>query len=52
MIDPRQRAKVVFVRVSEETHAAVVAAAAAEGLGPGAWARAVIEREVTRDRDH
>jgi predicted HicB family RNase H-like nuclease len=52
MIDPAQRAKVLFIRVSEATHQAVTEAAAAAGTGPGDWTRQVIEREVSRaDRD-
>lgn len=50
-MDPAQRAKVLFVRVSEATHTAVADRAAAAGMGPGEYVRTLVEREVTRGDD-
>jgi hypothetical protein len=49
-VDPSQRAKVLFVRVSEATHKEVAAAAGAAGVGPGDYLRALIMDEM--DREH
>jgi predicted HicB family RNase H-like nuclease len=45
-VDPAQRAKVLYVRVSATTHEAVKAAAAQSGAAVGDWCRGVIEQEV------
>lgn len=51
-VDPQQRAKVLYVRVSASTHTAVAAAAAATGVGPGDFLRSLIEREVNHGDHH
>lgn len=41
----------LFVRVSEQTHAEVAAAANASGVGPGDYLRALIMDEMDRERE-
>ena len=48
-VDPSERAKVLYVRVSERTHRQAQQAADDVGMSIGEWTRWVVEKEVGRD---